>query len=188
MAELSQEKQPLDKAAGSLELPPPPRSLQRCSSRCPADAAAIPGLCVHPHRRAGRVSAASGGFQLEHLGERLLGAGVEQEGALGGVERLPVPAAHRGQLVRCHEAFVALPPAQGGQSAPAGGEGTWEGQVPWGCIVPAPCCGSGWDVPHQSFHPCLKTGNNPTHPPCSRVGPGLFLPGAAPTPCPVQYL
>lgn len=64
-----------------------------------------------------RASGTSGGFQLEHLGKGLLGTGVEQVGALCGVKCLPVSAANGGEVVSCHEAFIALPPAWERQSA-----------------------------------------------------------------------
>lgn len=48
--------------------------------------------------------------QLQHPGQRLLGAGVDQVGAGSSAEGLPVPAAEGREAVHSHEAFIPLPP------------------------------------------------------------------------------
>lgn len=48
-------------------------------------------------------------FETEDFGEARGGTGVEEEGALGGVEVFPVSAAEGGQAVHGNEALVAPP-------------------------------------------------------------------------------
>lgn len=135
---------------------PPLCPVARTASRPRVDAAVVPGLrlsqagvfplprpCSSQSRQGAEyASATSCGFQLQHLGKWLLGTGVDEVGALGGVKRLPVSTANGGKVVNCYEAFIALPPARGGQLAPGAlkvgrkaGPGAWH--------LPPPCSASG---------------------------------------------
>lgn len=54
---------------------------------------------------------------------------------------LPVSTADSGEVVSCYEAFIALPPAQGGQLALGGQAGHPKGggkAEPWGWHLPSP--------------------------------------------------
>lgn len=77
--------------------------------------------------------------QLQHPGQRFLGAGVDQEGAGRCAEGLPVPAAEGWEAVHGHEAFIPLPPAerdavsfQAGTPASARGVSVWAAPSPRG--------------------------------------------------------
>lgn len=61
----------------------------------------------------GGVGVTSASLQLQHPGEGLFGAGVDEVRARSGVEGFPVPAAKGGELVYRHEALISLPPVGG---------------------------------------------------------------------------
>lgn len=75
--------------------------------------------------------------QLQHPGQRFLGAGVDQVGAGRRAEGLPVPAAEGWEAVHGHEAFIPLPPVgrdaisfQAGTLAPGRGVSVWAAPSP----------------------------------------------------------
>ena len=77
--------------------------------------------------------------QLQHPGQRFLGAGVDQVGAGCRAEGLPVPAAEGWEAMHGHEAFIPLPPVgrdaisfQSGTPAPGRGVSVWAAPFPRG--------------------------------------------------------
>lgn len=76
--------------------------------------------------------------ELQHPGQGLLGAGVDEVGAGCGAEGLPVPAAEGREAVHGHEAFVPLPPAgetrerRGRDASAPGTDGRPEPGCLWG--------------------------------------------------------
>lgn len=78
----------------------------------------------------------SHGPQLQHPGQRLLGAGIDQVGTGRRAEGLPVPAAEGREAVHRHETFVPLPPA--GETLSARGQGSGRQTVPLLALPPHP--------------------------------------------------
>lgn len=74
--------------------------------------------------------------QLQHPGQRLLGAGIDQVGTGRRAEGLPVPAAEGREAVHRHETFVPLPPA--GETLSARGQGSGRQTVPLLALPPHP--------------------------------------------------